>query len=117
MPRLTITIDDDQSELLDELTQEGGKYESKSAAVRDFIQAGKERHELQNELERKKDRIQTLEEQLERRHDLKNEIQELPDKVRGEPSYSERRQRKLDQASLGQRLKWKVTGVPADPDE
>jgi hypothetical protein len=29
----------------------------------------------------------------------------------------ERRQQKLDQASIGQRLKWKVTGVPADLDD
>ena len=90
---------------------------SRSEYIRDILGDRHRADQLADQLEQKKQRIQTLEEQLERRHDLKNEIQELPDKIRGEPSYSERRQRKLDQASLGQRLKWKVTGVPVDPDE
>jgi len=29
-------------------------------------------------------------------------------------SYAERRQRAIDRASLADRLKWKVTGVPAE---
>ena len=89
---------------------------SRSEYIRDILGDRHRADQLADQLEQKKDRIQTLEEQLERRHDLKNEIQELPDKIRGEPSYSERRQRKLDQASIGQRLKWKVTGVPVSTD-
>ena len=124
MPRLTITIDDDQSELLDKLTQEGGEFESKSAAVRDFIQSGRKHQELQEEVKKLRDRLDSREErikelegQLRKRSNIEEKIEDLPDKIRGEPSYMEKRQQKLDQASLGQRLKWKVTGVPIDIDD
>lgn len=49
MPRLTVTITEEQADLLDEITQDGG-YESKSAAVRNFIQVGEERRELEEEI-------------------------------------------------------------------
>jgi len=121
MPRLTITIDDDQSELLDEISGEGGEYESKSAAVRDFIQAGEERRELQEEIENlrdrldsREDRIEELESQLRKRSNIEEKIEDLPDKIRGAETYTERRQRKLDEASITQRLKWRLTGVPVD---
>lgn len=44
-------------------------------------------------------------------------VEDLPAKVCGTNSYSERRQRKLNQASLGQRIKWRFTGVPVDQDD
>lgn len=90
---------------------------SRSEYIRDILTDRHKADQLVDQLEQKRNRIQTLEEQLERRHDLKNEIQDLPDKIRDEKTYSERRQRKLDQATLGQRLKWKVTGVPVNPEE
>lgn len=121
MPRLTITIDDDQGELLDEISGEGGEYESKSAAVRDFIQAGEERRELQEEIERlrdrldsREDRIEELESQLRKRSNIEEKIEDLPSKIHGAETYTERRQRKLDEASITQRLKWRLTGVPVD---
>ena len=74
-----------------------------------------------HELEERKERIEELESQLRKRSNIENDIEEvadtvenLPDKIRGVETYSERRQRKLDQASLGQRLRWKITGVPVD---
>mgnify|MGYP002763319574 CR=1 FL=1 len=121
MPRLTVTIDDDQNELLEAVAGEDGEYESKSAAVRDFIQAGEERQELEAEIRRLRDRLESrnerideLESQLRKRSNIEDKIEDLPDKIRGADSYSERRQRMLDQASLGQRLRWKLTGVPVE---
>jgi len=128
MARLTVTIDDDQSELLEDLTGENGEYESKSAAVRDFIRAGKERQELRDEIERLRDRLETreerindreerineLESQLRRRSNIEDEIANLPDKIRDEQTYTDRRRRVLDSASAIERLKWRITGVPAD---
>jgi predicted RNase H-like nuclease (RuvC/YqgF family) len=77
--------------------------------------------ELENRLESREDRIEELEEQLRRRSNIESEIEEvaetvgdLPAKIQGAESYSERRQKKLDQASLGQRIKWRITGVPVD---
>ena len=76
-----------------------------------------------HELEERKERIEELESQLRKRSNIENDIEEvadtvenLPDKIRGVETYSERRQRKLDQASLAQRLRWKITGVPVDDE-
>lgn len=78
-----------------------------------------ERHrvdELEQRLEIREERIDELEQQLARRSQLEEKIENLPAKVRETGSYQERRQRMLDQASLAQRLKWKVTGVPVDQE-
>jgi Arc/MetJ-type ribon-helix-helix transcriptional regulator len=123
MPRLTITINEEQNELLEALTDEDGEYESKSAAVRSFIQAGEEQQELQNEIERLRDRLQSreqrideLESQLRKRSNIEDKIEDLPDKIRDADTYMERRQRKLDRATLPQRLKWRFTGVPVEEE-
>lgn len=123
MPRLTVTITEDQNDLVEDLSGENGEYESKSAAVRNFIQAGEEREELRAEVERLRDRLESreerideLESQLRKRSNIEDKIEDLPDKIRDADTYTERRQRKLDQATLGQRLKWRFTGVPVDED-
>lgn len=123
MPRLTVTITEEQNDLVEDLSGENGEYESKSAAVRNFIQAGEEREELQAEVERLRDRLESreerideLESQLRKRSNIEDKIEDLPDKIRDANTYTERRQRKLDQATLGQRLKWRFTGVPVDED-
>lgn len=74
-----------------------------------------------HELEERKERIEELESQLRKRSNIEDEIEgvadtveNLPDKIRGVETYSERRQRKLDQASITERVLWKVTGVPVD---
>jgi chromosome segregation ATPase len=146
MHRLTISITEEQAALLDEVSGEGGEYESKSAAVRDFIQAGERERELRAELARveerlssreariedlerehaerveelqdriasREDRIEQLEEQLARRSQLEEKVESLPAQIQQRESYRERRRRKLDEATLAQRLKWKVTGVPVE---
>jgi chromosome segregation ATPase len=146
MHRLTVSITEEQAALLDEVSGEGGEYESKSAAVRDFIQAGERERELRAELARveerlssreaqiedlerehadrveelqgriasREDRIEQLEEQLARRSQLEEKVESLPAQIQQRESYRERRRRKLDEASLTQRLKWKLTGVPVE---
>jgi Arc/MetJ-type ribon-helix-helix transcriptional regulator len=121
MHRLTVSITEEQEELLDDVSGEGGEYESKSEAVRDFIQAGERERELREELARVEERvasrearIEQLEEQLARRSQLEEKVESLPTQIQQQESYRERRRRKLDEASLAQRLKWKVTGVPVE---
>ena len=72
--------------------------------------------ELEERIERKQNRIDELETQLTERSRVEEKIEELPDRIRGEMMYQERRQRMLDQASITERIKWKVTGVPVDPE-
>ena len=123
MPRLTVTIEEEQSELLEELSQEGGEYDSKSEAVRDFIQQGETVRELRDEivrleerLEQRERRIDELESQLTERSRVEEKIDELPDKVReARLSYDERRQMAIDRASTWEVLKWRLSGrVPRD---
>jgi Arc/MetJ-type ribon-helix-helix transcriptional regulator len=119
MPRLTVTITEEQSELLDDVSGDDGEYESKSEAVRNFIQTGEHHQELREKLDRLEDRLETrekrideLEEQLARRSQLEDKIEDLPDKLRSAGSYRDRKERLIDQASPLTRLKWKFTGRP-----
>jgi len=123
MPRLTITITDDQSDRLDEVAGDDGEYESKSAAIREYIDAAGTRDDLLDEITRLRDRlddreerIDELESQLRKRSNIEDKIEDLPDKIRDAETYTERRQRKLDQATLPKRMIWKVTGVPVDDE-
>lgn len=88
MPRLTVTITEEQADLLDELSGDSGEYESKSAAVRDFIQRGEERRELEQEITRLEERLETreerideLEEQLARRSQVEEKVDLLAERV------------------------------------
>ena len=90
---------------------------TRSEYIREILDERHRADELVDELERKRDRIETLEDQLRERSGLRDEIQQLPDKIRKERSYSEKRQRKLDEATITQRIRWKLTGVPVEQDE
>lgn len=85
MPRLTVTITDEQDELLDEITGDDGGYESKSAAVRNFIQAGERVTELEQENERLQRRVEAL-------IAMHEEHGELVEYVEHEKSLQERRE-------------------------
>ncbi len=87
---------------------------SRSEYIRSIFDERHQVAELEERVERKQARIDELETQLTERSRVEEKIEELPDKLRGELSYQERRQRMLDQASLAQRMKWNVTGVPVD---
>ena len=110
MEPLTIRVRDETKE---SLHSEADEYDvSVSEYVRELIDKGREYDELEDRLEAKEDRIEQLEEQLSRRSEIETKIEDLPDKIRDHGTYQERRQRLLDRASVVQRLKWKVTGVP-----
>jgi len=112
MEPLTIRVPEDLRETLDSEADEHDV--SVSEYVRQLIEQGREYDDISNRLDAREDRIEELEDQLRERHDIKNEIQDLPDKIRDADSYNERRQKKLDAASLPQRIKWRFTGVPVD---
>lgn len=87
---------------------------SRSEYIRSILDDRHRIDELENRLASREDRIDELETQLSERSQIEEKIENLPDKIRDDLTYQERRQRMLDQAGLGQRLKWKVTGVPVD---
>jgi septal ring factor EnvC (AmiA/AmiB activator) len=115
---LTIRI---REELKESLEEEADEYDvSVSEYVRTLLEKGREYEELEEQLAAREERIEDLEEQLRRRSQIEekiDELRDLPDIVREQETYTERRRRMLDQASVVQRMKWKVTGVPVDEIE
>jgi hypothetical protein len=101
----------EKAELEREAAERGA---SRSEYIRSILRDRHRVDELEERVVTREARIDELETQLTERSQIKEEIEDLPQKIQEEESYSERRQRVLDQASLPQRLKWKVTGVPVD---
>jgi hypothetical protein len=131
MKRLTMSLEQRHVYELD-ARQRIGDVSSRSAATRDLFDSYDELEteydeleteyedleqkyeDLQKSYEEREDRIETLESQLRERSQIERKIEDFPDKVRSVETYSERRQRLLDSASLAERLRWKLTGVPVD---
>lgn len=114
MPRLTVTITDEQSELLEEKTGDGGEYESKSEAVRHFIQEYERLEADVEDFENERDRLQRQLAATNNRVDEHKELVEYVEEQREVENYRARRERQLDQANILTRAKWKLTGFPVD---
>ena len=115
MEPITIRIHEDTKKSLEE---EADEYDvSVSEYIRDLIEKGREYEEIEERLAAREDRIEELESQLRKRSNIEEKIEDLPDKIRGADSYMERRQRKLDSATLPQRIAWKITGVPVEEEQ
>lgn len=131
MQKITVSLEDRHVYEL-EARQRLKRADSRSGAVRDLFDEyadlrteyeelhteyealEAEYEELRNRYEAREDRIEDLEGQLRERSRVEEKIEDLPDKIRATGTYQERRQRLLDQASLNERVKWKITGVPVD---
>lgn len=96
MPRITVSLSEEQDAQLAELTDDSGPYESKSEAMRSFIGADERVRELEQEVERlNRERRQLLEQ--------RSENKELRRYVEDEQRYR--------QGGVIQRLKWWVRGM------
>ena len=124
MQKVSVSLEDDHTDLL-AARQEDGDADSRSEALRHILHEYEELRteyealadeceDLRTRCETRENRIDELERQLTERSRVEEKIEALPDKIRDTGTYSERRQRLLDGASLTQRLKWKVTGVPVE---
>jgi len=108
MPRLTITVTDEQNELLAELSGDGGPYESKSEAVREFIDSGETTEDLRREVERLNRERRQLLEQREENQELVRFADEQRSVVRAQREEERRRR----QTNIVRRTWWKVAGEP-----
>ena len=126
MKKVSVSLTEDHLVVIDErheTDQAGSRSEAVRQIIDEYEQLQGECEELRTEsetlrtrLEQREDRINDLEEQLAHRSQIEEKIEGLPDKIRDEETYTEKRQRMLDQASPWERMKWKVTGVPVDPE-
>lgn len=101
MPRLTVTIDEEHEEILAEKSGDDGPYESKSEAVRMFI----EKYEAAQE------RVEELEQEVERLRNEKRLILEDRDEKQELARYVEEEQT-WRQAGIITRTKWWLYGKP-----
>jgi len=125
MKKVSVSLEPSHVDALDERQDEDG-VDSRSAALRDILDEYEdlrtkyegvrtECEELRTRLENREQRIDDLEEQLARRSQIEEKVDVLAKRVEdSQLTYAERRQRMIDEASLAQRLRWKVTGVPVD---
>lgn len=96
MPRITVSVSEEQDAQLAELAGDDGPYESKSEAMRSFIGVDERVRELEQEVERlNRERRQLLEQ--------RSENKELRRYVEDEQRYR--------QGGVIQRLKWWVRGM------
>lgn len=117
MPRLTITLDEEQDALLEEMTGEDGEYDSKSEAVRTIIQ---QYEEYVQQLTARDERIADLEQEVERLKREKRQIlaereekKELVEYAKAEKTAIERREereRAWETAPIWRTLRWKLFG-------
>ena len=95
MPRITVSVSDEQGERIEELAGEDGPYSSKSEVMRYFI----ERSQEADDLERENDRLHRERRQL---LDKREEHDELVQYVGDELSYREQ--------GLFTRIQWWLFG-------
>ena len=108
MPRLTITVTEEQSELLDELSGDDGPYESKSEAVRSFIESGETSEELRQEV----DRLNRERRQLLEQRDENQELVEFASETRSVLERREQRSEIIRTAPVWRRALWWFLGEP-----
>jgi Arc/MetJ-type ribon-helix-helix transcriptional regulator len=84
MTRLTVSLDEETEEIIEENVGDGSAYESKSEFVRNCIQAHtrveeieREVNTLQDRLETREKRIDQLEQQLTRRSQIEEQVEEV----------------------------------------
>jgi TolA-binding protein len=87
---------------------------SRSEYIRSILADRHRVAKLEEQLETRQKRVEELETQLTERSQIEKKIEDLPDMIQDKESYQERRQRLLDNATVTERLKWKLTGVPVD---
>jgi DNA repair ATPase RecN len=122
---VSVSLEPDHVDRLDE-RQEDADVSSRSAALRGVLDEYErlrtecedlrtECEELRTRLDAREDRIEELEEQLARRSQIEEKVDVLAKRVEeSQLTYAEKRQRMIDRASVAERLRWRVTGVPVD---
>ena len=122
-PRVTMGAQPDRKQLsvrlairtIAELERESQQLGvSRSEYIRQIIDDRHRADALEQRLTVREDRIDELEQQLARRSQVEEKIENLPAQIQQQRSYQERRQRAWDQASVLQRMKWRVTGIPQE---
>lgn len=81
MPRLTITLSDELAEFIDEESDDSGRFDSKSEAVRHYLERGQEADDLEREVEHLEARLDEMRNQLYARDDVEEKVDILANRI------------------------------------
>lgn len=104
MPRITVSVSDEQAERIEGLAGKDGPYDSKSEVMRSFIQRSQEA----DDLERENDRLHRERRQLLDQREERNELVRYAEDQREQEQYARERRRK----PAWTRAWWWLTGEP-----
>jgi Arc/MetJ-type ribon-helix-helix transcriptional regulator len=119
MPRLSVTLTDDQNQRVEELV-ESGEYSSKNAVVQDWLADAERVNQLESELAQTEARVEDLRRQLQAANAGERDVDELVAYVEDERELrrrrDEREQRREErrQANVFRRAWWYLAGTPED---
>ena len=106
MPRFTVTLPDDQGELIEDLAGDDGPASSKSEAVRMLIDDAQRVSEVEDENDRLRRERRQLLDQRDEHSDLVRYVEEERDR--------ERRRRAKEEQPVWTRAAWWMFGRPSD---
>lgn len=104
MGRLTVSLTDEEEEIIEEKVGDGGEYESKSEFVRMCIQDHTRVEDLEREVERLQNEKRTLLAEREEKAELARYVED-----------ERETQQRWREAPLWTRMKWRVVGMPSSP--
>lgn len=81
MPRLTITLSDELADFIEEESGDSGEFESKSAAVRHYLERGQEADKLEQEVEHLEAQLNDLRRQLYARDNVEEKVDVLANRI------------------------------------
>ena len=107
--KISVTLDEAQAEQLAQMV--GERYGNRSEAVRDLLEKGMNYDEIETERDALRQRL----EKTDRRIDDLEDIPEYVRRERERETVRAQQRRMLRDASIVQRLKWKLLGMPTTP--
>ena len=117
MPRLSISLTNEQNERIEKLV-ENGEYSSKNAVVQDWLADAEKVNQLESELEQAEARVNDLRQQLQQANAGKRDVDEIVAYVEHEKALAERREEREQrreerrQANVFRRAWWYLAGMP-----
>lgn len=108
MERLTIRVPEELLEEIEDRASADGV--SQSEAARQLLRRGTEYDRIRDE----RDRLERQLSAVNARQDDVSELVEYVEEQREAERYRDQRRRRLDEANILRRWKWKVTGIPVE---
>lgn len=81
MPRLTVTLSDELAEFVEEESGDDGEFDSKSEAVRHYLERGQEADDLEQEVDHLEAQLDDLRRQMYERENVEQKVDILANRI------------------------------------